>query len=386
MSDLCDRAIEVCRSAPLSYCKFMSANDSGESKSHQYGILVSSRCKEILFGDRPLSAIEKTMAHVVWNDELERDNVFTWYESKHELRITTFGRAFPLLVPENTGALFILAKLGEGEYRGYIINDEQDIDDFLVAFGISPTETNHYIDNRRREDSIERAVDRVASEFNGEFPSSEEMSSLARSIFTDVVRGSRTYPIGDPDTRILDWIDTEYRLFRAFERIAYSGICTGFSSVEEFITVANTVLNRRKSRAGKSFEHHLEFTFDSWFLRYSRQCVTEGNKKPDFLFPSIEDYRNPYFDESGLVLLGAKTTCKDRWRQILNEADRLKGRQMFLATLQQGISGSQLEEMYNENVTLVVPKRYIAMYPKEHQRELWTIHKFISFIREKEKL
>ena len=80
---------------------------------------------------------------------------------------------------------------------------------------------------------------------------------------------------------------------------------------------ANTILNRRKSRAGRSLEHHLEEIFRISELIFQTQVTTENNKKPDFLFPNIEAYNDLTFDNNKLILLAAKTTCKDRWRQIL---------------------------------------------------------------------
>ena len=80
-----------------------------------------------------------------------------------------------------------------------------------------------------------------------------------------------------------------------------------------------------------------------------------------------------------------KTTCKDRWRQVLNEADRLRSKNKFLCTLQQGISSAQLEEMKSEKVVLVVPERYIKTYPEKYQNEIWTVKKFIDYIKEMEK-
>ena len=47
--------------------------------------------------------------------------------------------------------------------------------------------------------------------------------------------------------------------------------------------------------------------------------------------------------------LAAKTTCKDRRRQVINEADRLRDKPKFLCTLQQGISPAQMDEMQAEN-------------------------------------
>jgi type II restriction enzyme len=138
-------------------------------------------------------------------------------------------------------------------------------------------------------------------------------------------------------------------------------------------------LNRRKSRAGKSLEHHLSEIFNTFAVSFVSQSKTEDNKKPDFLFPSKEAYHNPKFDVNKLILLASKTTCKDRWRQVLNEADRIKVKHLF--TLQQGISKNQLEEMYKYNVRLVVPKPYIKTFPKEFRDKIFTLNTFIKQVQ-----
>lgn len=51
--------------------------------------------------------------------------------------------------------------------------------------------------------------------------------------------------------------------------------------------------------------------------------VIEGGKRPDFLFPTQVAYEDPAFPANRLRMLAAKTTCKDRWRQVLNEANRI---------------------------------------------------------------
>ena len=174
------------------------------------------------------------------------------------------------------------------------------------------------------------------------------------------------------DKNILKWIEAEYDLFKTIEHNRYSDLIKfPFSSVEELVKSANTILNRRKSRAGKSLE-----IFKIAELIFQTQVTTENNKKPDFLFPNIEACKNPKFDDKKLILLAAKTTCKDRWRQILNEADRIETKHLF--TLQQGISKNQLEEMKRYNVQLVVPKAYISSFPPEYRTDLLVLEKFIK--------
>lgn len=87
-----------------------------------------------------------------------------------------------------------------------------------------------------------------------------------------------------------------------------------------------------------------------------------------------------------MISLAAKTTCKDRWRQVINEANRLRDKPKYLCTLQQGISATQMDEMQEENVILVVPKPYITTYPRDRQDRIWTLAQFIDYVRNVERL
>ena len=83
-------------------------------------------------------------------------------------------------------------------------------------------------------------------------------------------------------------------------------------------------------------------------------------------------------------MLAAKTTFKDRWRQILKEATRFEDKDKYLCTLQQGISSQQMDEMREEKVILVVPREYHRTYPKEKREYIWTIERFIGYVKEME--
>lgn len=391
-------AIQAALKGQIVFCKFLAANDTGSTGAHQAGIYISKPSIPILFDEPGVKGENKEKwIKVKWHDDFETDTRFIYYGqgTRNEYRITNFGRGFPFLRPEYTGALFVFVKCDDENYQGYVLNTEEDINQFLDAFGISPTETNriiryeHFGDypanshaSKLEKIEIQKFIDGLTVDF----PSSEEMSATARHI-QDIVFDHQEYIRTNPDQKLLDWTGAEYRLFQALEYARYGRlIFNGFSSVEDFITTANQVLNRRKSRAGKSLEHHLSAIFDGNGLQYQEQAVTEGNKKPDFLFPSQEAYHNPVFPADKLISLAAKTTCKDRWRQVINEADRLRGKEKFLCTLQQGISAAQMDEMQAEQVVLVVPKPYIATYPKERQDRIWTLDKFVGYVREVEGL
>lgn len=386
------KAIDAAIKGSDVFCKFMSANDSGESGAHQVGFLISIHAKKMLFTDEEMreNPILKKAVKVSWqNGEVVTDSVFTWYASKHELRLTRFGKGFPFINPEYTGALFVLIKNSPQDYSAYILNTDEDIQQFLYAFGLTPAETNRLIsfDKINPEMREKAEIQDFIQNLQSEFPTSEEMSEEARILTYAINLRSRQLIRTNPDKLLLEWTDEEYRLFRAIERSRYGNIVAhGFASVDEFVMMANKVLNRRKSRAGKSLEHHLAAIFDGNDIRYTAQAVTEGNKRPDFIFPSEEDYHNAEFSIEKLCSLAAKTTCKDRWRQVLNEADRFKDRNKYLCTMQQGISAAQMDEMAAEKVVLVVPKDYIKTYPEDRRDRIWTISKFVAYVREMEDL
>ncbi|EES3526902.1 TPA: type II restriction endonuclease, partial [Escherichia coli] len=87
-------------------------------------------------------------------------------------------------------------------------------------------------------------------------------------------------------------------------------------------------------------------------------------------------YHNVEFPVENLRMLAVKTTCKDRWRQILNEADKIH--QVHLFTLQEGVSSAQYREMKDAGVRLVVPSTLHKKYPEAVREELITLGAFIT--------
>lgn len=84
-----------------------------------------------------------------------------------------------------------------------------------------------------------------------------------------------------------------------------------------------------------------------------------------------------------LVMLGAKSTAKDRWRQILTEADKIPDK--HLCTLEAGISTAQTLEMRRHRVTLVIPESLHSSYTNEQIRDMITVNGFIEFVRQKQR-
>jgi type II restriction enzyme len=374
-----EKAIMDCIDGKLAFAKFISANDAGATGSHQAGIYIPLNSWEILFDCPGIKGENKDRnVKIRWQDDFETDSRFIYYGrgTRNEYRITRFGKGFPFLRPECVGDLFVLVKVDSDYYHGYVIQGDENIDSFLSSVGIGASQTNCLI--RTDVGKIpEKTLDDMFMEFisslEDEFPETAIMSAKAREFYNAINRRVAA----DPDSLLLGWLDTEYSLFKAIENARYkSRISRPFSSVEELIQFANTLLNRRKSRAGKSLEHHLAAIFRMENLKFGTQVETENRNKPDFIFPGGDAYHDPGYPESSLVFLGAKTTCKDRWRQILKEADRIREKHLF--TLQQGISEHQLAKMYENNIVLVVPRPYLNSFPSGFRSRILTLGGFMA--------
>ncbi|MDP5281264.1 type II restriction endonuclease [Sphingomonas sp. DG1-23] len=209
-------------------------------------------------------------------------------------------------------------------------------------------------------------------------------------IFSDLARASLPHvsPLDDPDQALVAWMDREEQLFRRLERrVVAERIAAGFVSpdgadVDGFLSFSLSVQNRRKARAGQALENHLEAIFVAHGVRHRRGAVTENRNKPDFLFPGPMQYRDPDFPRARLTMLGAKSTAKDRWRQILSEADRIP--EKHLLTLEPGISENQTQEMQAKRLQLVVPTRLHATYRPAQRSWLMPLGAFLALVRERQ--
>lgn len=212
----------------------------------------------------------------------------------------------------------------------------------------------------------------LANEDGRSFPSTNRMSQLAQSLVDVDMR--------DGDATLLAFLDREERIFRSIEKILVTQkLDNGFSSVDDFISYSLSVQNRRKSRMGYALQNHLSRIFTVRQLKFEPQVTTEGRNKPDFIFPGAREYRDIGFNPELLVMLAAKSSLKDRWRQILDEAKRIPNK--HLCTLEQALSVDQTHAMSGRNVTLVIPRAFHTTYTEEQKRNLWSVEQFVDYVR-----
>lgn len=387
MNELLTSAIQSVTQSKGAFCRFLSANDTHATGGHQCGFLMPIAAYPMIFNQEKVKGENKDKTvRIRWQNDIETDSRLIYYgKAKNELRITRFGNDFPFFAEEHVGDLLIIAKQTDDEYEGYVLSTEDDIDTFMLHFNLSADRPNQIIDvaNRQCENvTLQAAIDEAIKDLQ-DFPQTVEMGKMAQELYNKLHNISDERVCKSPDKILLNWYDTELSMFRSLEEKVYNPIYTKpFPDCQSLIEFSNKILNRRKSRAGKSLEHHLSAIFTAERLIFEEQVVTENNKKPDFLFPNGICYHNYEFPAEDLTILGAKTTCKDRWRQVINEADRVDERYLF--TLQQGISKNQLKEMADENVKLVVPESHVDSYPEEYRESLNTLSGFINIVKEKQ--
>ena len=235
----------------------------------------------------------------------------------------------------------------------------------LEALGIEP----------RVEES--NWLDMILGMFGEGFPKTSLFSAFARETLPEV-SASET-----PDLALYNWIGHEEMLFRILEKhIVEQQLEKGFTGVDQFISYSLSVQNRRKSRMGHALENHLKQVFLDNEVAFSRQVITEQNSKPDFLFPGIDQYMDPEFPENRLTMLGAKSSCKERWNQVLAEANRIS--QKHLLTLEPGISEKQTIKMQEKNLQLVLPKPLHMTFSESQQDWLMDLNQFIQLVKRRE--
>lgn len=385
--------------------KRLSGNDTLANGTHQAGPYLP---KSFLFEVFP--SINRT-------DVKNPDHKFTLYVDSHpdtrqvraiyynnrfsegvkggrnETRLTRFGGgSSALLDPESTGALTVFAFTmgGDGaavDCHVWVCRDETEED--VVEERVGPVEPGRWaIISPFAPPTLFHPVvptspttcwlapHQIPPAWLTAFPTGAEIIAKAAAL--------QSHASLMVDKRLMRRRECEYELFRSLEEaVELPLIKAGFSDIDGFVARAQTVLQRRKARAGRSLELHARQIFIEEKLvqgvNFDHQSESEGGNKPDFLFPSKAAYQDPSFPAADLRMLAVKTTLKDRWRQILKEADRVS--EKHLLTLQEGISESQFQQVMDAKVRLVVPQPIIEKFPRSVQPHLQTLESFIGDVR-----
>ncbi|MDA5192796.1 type II restriction endonuclease [Govanella unica] len=389
--------------------KRLSAVETTPAKSNQHEFNGSTPLRQLL-GDEDRRNIP---TRFVWlggeQEALSVEGTVSWYDARRMHPVRTEYR---LYYPGNevtgmmqAGDVFFLALCRDGTTMVIITPVDSTIQNQLLwlfgleeqpefSFAFQEIEGTHNADldfaaryildelGIEPEEPEAGTLDDLIERFGLVFPKTRDFSELARSSLPEISA------LDDPDRALIEWMDREEQLFRRLERrVVAERISAGFHSpegadVDGFLSFSLSVQNRRKSRAGQALENHLEAVFTAHGISYARGAETENRNKPDFLFPGQAEYRDPSFPAARLTMLGAKSTLKDRWRQVLSEAQRIDDK--HLLTLEPGISENQTSEMQSKRLQLVVPRRLHGTYRSSQQVWLMDLGGFLSVIRDRQ--
>ena len=388
-----DEWLEQCQ-APRSYwyVKRLSGNDTQATGGHQAGPYIARDDAFQIFPelnqpDTPNPRVD-FQATAASHNHTGNANII-WYNNRlfggtrNETRVTRLGgQDSPLLDEDNTGAIalfFFTGSEGRRECHYWVCRDnseEKVVETFAGPVepgrhllwhpsGVGVTQATH---RRRGLDCWVEAQD-LPPQWLQQFPSPQEVLDTALNL--------RSYRDSPPDIRLMRRRDCEYALFLSVEDAAESTVIReGFNSVDSFIARAQTILQRRKARSGRSLELQLDRLLSEEDVPYVFQPTTESGNRPDFIFPSQRAYDSPAYPACRLRMLAAKTTVKERWRQVTQEANRIQTKHLF--TLQEGVSINQFAQMQASKIQLVVPKQLHSSYPPQVAPHLMTLKNFVD--------
>jgi len=131
---------------------------------------------------------------------------------------------------------------------------------------------------------------------------------------------------------------------------ALMNIVTEFPKIDRVLLSA---AQTRKARAGASFEHHIERMLVDGGIPHAVQVVVESKRRPDFVLPDRRTYATPDRAHEAALVLSAKTTLRERWKQVASE---IRNCDLYLATVDETIAANAIADMEQQGITLVVPE------------------------------
>ncbi len=380
----------------LIYAKRLSLNDTGGTRSHQAGFYIS---KQVAFTIAPrLETFTEPNPRVkfacIVNGEKKPNEVsLIYYNSKRtslkgqgrdECRFTgwggsKWGSAFG---PDATGAIMVCTIDVESQLIDVRVATTEQEDTLLdAAVGMIAPKEEFVLDLSgavRNQIDYEAEFGRwrnIPTEWRTTLPTG---AALAQYVLQELSPS----PKESIDSLLVRRVRAEYELFQLLETGIYADKAqNGFGNLEDFFHLAKSLMNSRVSRAGRSLELAVKLAFDESGVEYAWQPQLNEGPRPDFVFPDIRSYSSGAHSPSHLAV---KRTLKERWRGVLEEAKKIRHKNLL--TLDTNLSPSQLLEISNSGIRLVVPLQLHRDLPMEVLSSTDTVIGLGEFIDERIRL
>ncbi|HWA15248.1 MAG TPA: type II restriction endonuclease [Gemmatimonadales bacterium] len=192
----------------------------------------------------------------------------------------------------------------------------------------------------------------VSATTAGRVPATREIAGAGRDL------AAQLWGSLPPDDFIHRGLEAESALYFSIESALGAVdlkalVAGGQADLNQVLSWAMSIQQSRKSRRGQSLQHHFSFLLSREAVPYSAQARTEGSETPDFLIPGEENYHDPDFPATRLRMVACKSTVRERWGQILKEANRIP--EKHLLTVDENLAADVITKMRASNLRVFVP-------------------------------
>jgi len=381
------------------FIKKLSRNDCSWAENpengHQAGVYIPCEIRQSAFFPQ-LQNLNPEKPHIfeaqlptIWpsSGETKRSNLKHYSNKGSEMHFTRVPKEeFAFLTPASLLVGGVLRKPVSGNIRHwfYTVDSSSETAELLETFfnlgadfhfglfkpsdisRLQKDETQLLIDELLAVISAGRLEEFVA--LVAKMPSPEQLASQAQQNYINQngLINLDPYQLEKPGDAIMKISrDIEYSLYKSAEmrhraaeviRIVTSGSCDVVTSVVRNFAKLDALFlsasQQRKSRAGRSFEHHISKLLVDGKILFEAQAVT-GGRRPDFVLPNVVMLRKTGRNYEQALILSAKTTLRERWKQVGLEKFQCA---LFLATVDDRVSASAIGDMETHGIHLVVPE------------------------------
>lgn len=382
------------------------------SNKHQAGIYVPHEERDGGFfpalelkdrKDKDADEIRECFFTTTWpqvNGEKRKSRLVHYTSKGQETHLTGLPKpAFAELLP---ASWIVMGRVGKEEFECLTIDSGSDEVSLLrEIFGLGPDFLISEFEpaalrKLERERVLDFAEQVIAAWFAGKIsdfasesaamPATAELARMAREVFLKKYKLEKINPFsldspGDALREISRRI--EWDLFRDYQRrgraVELVRLILGESPrevtakdiirqlIDELAAIDALMLSaaqQRKSRAGYSYEHHIEAMLVGGDIPFEKQVIVEAKKRPDFILPSLKFVDSGNDGAATGLILSAKTTLRERWKQVEREMGK---RRLLLTTVDENIAGNTIEDMASIGISLVIPESLMKSKEAEYE-------------------
>lgn len=377
--------------------KKLARNDcswADDSKKHQNGTYIPQEIRksnffpELLNKNHDKPHIYETAVKTFWpaTSEIKESNLKHYSNKGSEMHFTGIPKSeFAGLAPASLLLGGVLAKPIGDSHHWFITIDSLSEEAAFIESAFDLNANFHY-GLFSPKDLFSAAIDdteQLIQEINAaiksgglgrflktasQLPPPPTLAAEAQQIFLKQhgFGDLNPYDLPNPGDAVMEISrDIEYTLYKRVERryraaeviriITEGGSDTVASVIKGYPELNAMFLSAsqtRKSRAGRSFEHHIARLLRDGQILFQEQAVT-GGRRPDFVLPSVKALKTKVRTYDEALILSLKTTLRERWKQVPMEKFHCA---LFLATVDDRVSSDAIEDMRNLGIHLLVPE------------------------------